>query len=156
MIRLIKNQPRDEQHTMSDLEQLGYAVQCMLMQPRYSLFYIKALQLWTIPAIQHRQIRFFFDHMGNVLGYITWAFPSEETLQRFVNDENFLFHVTEWDEDGAPLIVDFCCKPGSAHICLANFKEFGIGDHEKFFWRARRGAPRLLVWSKKESFMAST
>lgn len=130
----------------TEYEQLGFAAQCMLMQPRYSLYYVKTLQLWTLPAIQHRQIHFLFDHLGNVLAYITWAFPSSETLTRFLSDPEFLFHTTEWDEGGAPLVVDFCCAPGTAPYCIAHLKRTLPLEHTSYSWRARRGRARLLSW----------
>lgn len=130
----------------SEAEQLGFAVRCMLMQPRYSLYYVKTLQLWTLPAIQHRQIRFLFDHLGGVLAYVTWAFPAHETLDRFLSDPEFLFHITEWDEGGSPVIVDFCCAPGSARYCIAHLKHNPLPGLARFSWRARHGRTRLATW----------
>ncbi|HAT4519768.1 TPA: toxin-activating lysine-acyltransferase [Serratia marcescens] len=134
----------------SQYESLGFAVNCMLMNKNYSLHHIKTLQLWTQEAINQNQFKILFDHLDNPIGYITWAYLRDETLSRFINDPQFLLHNSEWDEGGTLCILDFCCKPGSAHLCLEHLKRVHpIVERRTVVWRSRRTG-RLMTVKNKE------
>ncbi|WP_338909944.1 toxin-activating lysine-acyltransferase [Serratia marcescens] len=123
----------------SQYESLGFAVSCMLMNKNYSLYHIKTLQLWTQEAINQNQFKILFDHLDNPLGYITWAYLRDETLGRLINAPQFLLHNSEWDEGGTLCILDFCCKPGSAHLCLEHLKTaHPVAERRTVVWRSRR------------------
>jgi hemolysin-activating ACP:hemolysin acyltransferase len=130
-------------------EQLGFAVNCMLMNHNYSLYHIKTLQLWTQEAINHRQFKILFDHLENPIGYITWAYIRKDTLDRLIHDPTFMLHTSEWNEGGTLCILDFCCKPGSARLCLDYLKGSDpISENHKVVWRARR-SDKLMSALKK-------
>ncbi|MER5532060.1 hypothetical protein ABT075_47075, partial [Streptomyces sp. NPDC002677] len=73
-----------------------------------------------------------------------------ETLSRFINDTQFNLHNSEWDEGGTLCILDFCCKPGSAHLCLEHLKRVHpIVERRTVVWRSRRTG-RLMTVKNKE------
>lgn len=130
-------------------EQLGFAVSCMLMNHNYSLYHIKTLQLWTQAAINHQQFKILFDHLGNPIGYITWAYIREDTLDRLICDPAFMLHTSEWNEGGTLCILDFCCKPGSARLCLDFLKGSDpISDSHKVVWRSRKSGKLMSALKK--------
>ncbi|MGF6190991.1 toxin-activating lysine-acyltransferase [Serratia sp. 2723] len=132
----------------SRYESLGFAVSCMLMNQNYSLYHVKTLQLWTQEAINQNQFKILFDHLENPLGYITWAYFRHDTLARFINDPSFLPHSSEWNEGGALCILDFCCQPGSARLCMDYLKDIApIIDSDCVYWRAKRSG-KLMVAKK--------
>lgn len=130
----------------SQYESLGFAVSCMLMNKNYSLYHIKTLQLWTQEAINQNQFKILFDHQEHPLGYITWAYLREDTRARFINDPDFLLHSSEWSEGGTLCILDFCCKPGSAKLCLDYLKNVHpIIDTNRVVWFSRRTGKLMTV-----------
>lgn len=133
----------------SQYESMGFAVRCMLMNNNYSLYHIKTLQLWTLEAINHNQFKVLFDHEENPLGYITWAYFREDTLTRFINDPSFLPHNSEWNEGGALCILDFCCKPGSARLCMNYFAgAFPVINSNRIVWRAKKSGKLIVLRNK--------
>lgn len=131
----------------SQYENLGFAVSCMLMNNNYSLYHIKTLQLWTQEAINQNQFKILFDHLNTPLGYITWAYLKDDTLSRFINDPQCLLHSSEWNEGGMLCILDFCCQPGSARLCmdyLASAPRLGITTR----WLGYR-KNQASLWSRK-------
>lgn len=135
----------------SQYENLGFAVSCMLMNNNYSLYHIKTLQIWTQKAINHNQFKILFDHKENPLGYITWAWFRDDTLARLINDPLFLPHSSEWNEGGTLCILDFCCRPGSARLCMDYLKGVApvIGS-DRVVWRAKKS--RKLMTMKKRQY----
>jgi cytolysin-activating lysine-acyltransferase len=120
-------------------EALGFAVSCMLMHSNYSLYHVKALDWWTLEAIKQNQFKRFYDHLDEPLGYITWAYLRDETLNRFVNDPNFILHKSEWNEAGILCILDICCKPGSVRLVIEYMKNNNpISDEPLVVWKSRK------------------
>lgn len=135
----------------SQYESLGFAVSCMLMNKNYSLYHIKTLQLWTQEAINQNQFKILFDHLDNPLGYMTWAYLRDDTQARFINDPQFILHNSEWNEGGTLCILDLCCKPGSAQLCLEHLKKSSpIADHHTIVWRSRRTGELMTVKNKEK------
>ncbi|HFK7188757.1 TPA: toxin-activating lysine-acyltransferase [Serratia odorifera] len=127
-------------------ENLGFALSCMLMNSNYSLYHVKTLQLWTQQAINQNQFKILFDHLDNPLGYITWAYFREGTLARFISEPSFIPHNSEWNEGGALCILDFCCQPGSARLCMDYLAGIApIIDNDTVFWRAKRSGKLMVV-----------
>ncbi|MTH46373.1 toxin-activating lysine-acyltransferase [Intestinirhabdus alba] len=141
---------RHGKNKFSQYENLGFAVSCMLMNNNYSLYHIKTLQLWTQKAINHNQFKILFDHKENPLGYITWAWFRDDTLARLINDPLFLPHSSEWNEGGTLCILDFCCHPGSARLCMDYLKGVApvIGS-DRIVWRAKKSG-KLMTMKKRQ------
>jgi len=70
----------------------------MLHNRDYSLYPILSVQFWTKFAIQHDQLKFLFDTSGHPLAYVTWAYLETDTEQLFLNDAEFRWHPSEWNE----------------------------------------------------------
>lgn len=129
-------------------ENIGFAISCMLMNSNYSLYHVKTLQLWTIEAIRHEQFKILFDYLDKPIGYITWAYFSYETLERFVNNKKFFPHSSEWNEGGNLCILDFCCCPGTGKICIDYLKNTSpIVNSENVIWLSRKN--RQIITYRK-------
>lgn len=143
---------QQKKNKFSQYENLGFAVSCMLMNHSYSLYHIKTLQLWTREAINQNQFKILFDHLEKPLGYITWAYLKDDTLARLINDPHFLLHSSEWNEGGRLCILDFCCQPGSARLCmdyLAGIAPFI--DSKNVSWRSKRSGKLMFKRTKSKS-----
>ncbi|MFJ2600558.1 toxin-activating lysine-acyltransferase (plasmid) [Pantoea agglomerans] len=125
-------------------EQMGYAVQCMLLNRNYSLYPVLSLQIWTEHAILHRQIKFLFDMNGSPLAYLTWAYLRNDTVERLLNDPQFRLHPSEWDEGGEIWILDFCCKPGYGREVIKYLRNTITLSQRNVKWLTRRKKVRRL------------
>lgn len=123
---------------------LGHANSIMFMCKRSSEFKIRTLFFWIKPAIDHKQILFFFDSTAKPIGYATWAHLATDTEQRLLYDPNFLLHPSEWNEGGRTWIIDFCFPCGGARETAQRLnsllKDTGINQ---IFW-ARRNKDHTL------------
>ncbi|HAU5647116.1 toxin-activating lysine-acyltransferase [Serratia marcescens] len=136
----------------SQYENLGFAVSCMLMNNNYSLYHIKTLQLWTQEAINQNQFKILFDHLNTPLGYITWAYLKDDTLSRFINDPQCLLHSSEWNEGGMLCILDFCCQPGSARLCMDYLASAPpIRDNDKVAWLSKKSGKLMVAKNKNKN-----
>ncbi|WP_419178846.1 toxin-activating lysine-acyltransferase [Pseudomonas brassicacearum] len=110
----------------------------------YSLFEIMTLRLWIAPAIDHKQILFFFDRNDSPIGYVTWAHLAPDSETRLLRDPNFLLHASEWNEGGKTWIIDFCFPLGRTAEAIKplkmHFQSLGI---DRVFW-ARRNSENLI------------
>ncbi|MEX0493720.1 toxin-activating lysine-acyltransferase [Raoultella terrigena] len=132
----------------SQFENLGFAVSCMLMNNNYSLYHVKTLQLWTHKAINLNQFKALFDHKENPIGYITWAWFRNDTLNRLIYDPLFLPHTSEWNEGGTLCILDFCCQPGSARLCMDYLKDASpFIESNHIVWYAKKSG-KLMAMKK--------
>ncbi len=122
----------------SAYEQIGFAVSCMLHNRNYSLYPIMSIYLWTEFAIQHSQIKFFFDMNGEPLAYATWAYLEADTVHRLINDPEFSLHPSEWNEGENVWILDFCCKPGFCRKILERLSQLRPWGDGQVHWLNRR------------------
>ena len=117
---------------------IGFACLIIFMCRHYSLFQIMTLRLWIVPAIDHKQILFFFDNTDTPIGYVTWAHLAPDSELRLLQDPSFLLHTSEWNEGGKTWIVDFCFPLGGTAEAIKHlkkhFREHGI---DKVFWGRR-------------------
>lgn len=117
---------------------LGHVNSIMFMCKRSSEFKIRTLLFWIKPAIDHKQILFFFDSTATPIGYITWAHLATDTEQRLLYDPSFLLHPSEWNEGGQTWIIDFCFPCGGAREAIHQLNSFlenaGI---DQIFWARR-------------------
>ncbi|WP_368962880.1 toxin-activating lysine-acyltransferase [Pseudomonas marginalis] len=96
------------------------------------------IRAWLMPAINHKQILFFYDGCGDPVGYITWANLAPDSEQRLLNDTNFLLHESEWDEGAATWIIDCCFPFGGAAYALDALKQyFREHDTTRISWVRR-------------------
>lgn len=132
----------------SQFENLGFAVSCMLMNNNYSLYHVKTLQLWTHKAINLNQFKVLFDHKENPIGYISWAWFRNDTLNRLIYDSLFLPHTSEWNEGSTLCILDFCCQPGSARLCMDYLKDVSPFIESNYIVCRAKKSGKLMTMKK--------
>lgn len=98
--------------------QIGTAACLMLRCKNYRFFATACLGVWIEPAIVLRQIRFFFDNVGEPIGYMTWALLAPDVEKRITTDPRFLLHDSEWNEGERLWIIDFVAPGGMAKEVL--------------------------------------
>ncbi|MFL1514928.1 toxin-activating lysine-acyltransferase [Pseudomonas prosekii] len=117
---------------------LGYAIMIIFMCTPYSTFKVLTLSYWISPAIDHKQIIFFFDSASTPIGYVTWAHLAPDTEQRLLEDPNFLLHPSEWNEGGRTWIIDFCFPCGGSKESIKKLKSvFQNKKINRVYWVRR-------------------
>lgn len=130
---------------------LGIAADVMAKSNQYCQYPIACLSLWIEPAIRHEQIHFFRDESGDVLGYITWAWLSENTERRLLCDPNVLLHISEWNEGKRLWILDFLAHGGDVNRWVREARTlFGEVAEAKSLRRREDGSVRkVTTWKKR-------
>lgn len=117
---------------------IGFACIIICTNSNYSLFEIMNLRLWIAPAIDHKQILFFFDKNDSPVGYVTWANLAPDSEARLLKDPNFLLHASEWNEGGKTWIIDFCFPSGHTAEAIKSLKKhFQSLGIDRVFWGRR-------------------
>lgn len=104
-------QLHSDETTAALASQLGYACELLYSCSR-KCFPLSALDYWVSPAILLKQIKFFFDHRGRPVAYLTWAFLSDEVSARMERDVINVLHLSEWNEGLNLWVLDFVAPYG--------------------------------------------
>jgi cytolysin-activating lysine-acyltransferase len=103
--------------------QIGLATTLMLRSTSYQHYPINCLSAWVEPAIMLKQIKFFFDRHGHPIGYLTWAYLTEDVENRMFRDPKFLLHVSEWNEGDRLWFLDFLAPTGFGSLILRHIRD---------------------------------
>lgn len=137
---------RDSQNDLSkcDALLLGNAVMLMARSKKYLGFHISSIAGWTLPAINVNQIKIFFDEKGRPVGYVTWAFLSDETEKKWMEDANFRLHPSEWNEGLNLWIIDFVSSPGFIWGIISSIKRDLFSENKKIRWIRRDDNGKII------------
>jgi len=86
-------------------------------------FTVASAYMWILPAVQHRQFHVLFASNGRPVGYVTWAFVSDDTLTRLRTDSVTVLDASEWNEGLNLWIVDVVCRKGQAIRLIASLRK---------------------------------
>ena len=121
--------------------QLGTAVGLMAASAKHSALPVSYAAEWLMPAIATRQIRIFCDRRGRPVGYLTWAFLTEATEQRWLANPNGILHLSEWNEGTRLWLIDLVALPGFGTSIMRQVKTALFPDHGVWRWLRVRGSP---------------
>lgn|SRR5215469_3967877 len=100
-------------------ERLGWALFIICARGCYMDFPIASLKVWLLPPATLSQFHLFVDKCdGKLLGYMTWAWFSEETERRWKAGTMDTIHLSEWNEGSRLWIIDFVTLPGYTEVCI--------------------------------------
>ncbi|MGL5600498.1 MAG: toxin-activating lysine-acyltransferase [Silvania sp.] len=102
--------PLTDKSRDTNQQQIGALLELCARIPDCAGIDICSFLHWVKPAVLHHQYLFLWRE-GDVqpYGYISWAWVNKETLRRYINDERFILHPSEWNEGDNLVIIDFCC-----------------------------------------------
>lgn len=132
--------------------QLGAVVDLLMRHKIYQRYPIATLRAWVMPAIKASQIKIYYGKYGASIGYITWAWLSLHTANRWVNDPAILLHASEWTDGDALWILDFVACHGLERLLLDHVRATLFADQRevKFALRNDDGSPqKILTWSRR-------
>ncbi|WP_321882703.1 toxin-activating lysine-acyltransferase [Burkholderia cepacia] len=128
-------------------EEFGCVASLMLAKPAVSNHELVRLTAWILPAIELRQIKIFFDANGKPVGFVTWAFLSDDVV-RTVESGGFISHLSEWNEGRDLWIIDLSIHRGGLVGVSRFVREKFSREHDEFFWLTRRGSSASRVRRK--------
>ncbi len=130
---------------------LGLAVDSMAKSDEYCQYPIACVTLWIEPAIRHEQIHFFRDASGEVCGYMTWAWLTEDTERRLLHNPNVLLHISEWNEGERLWILDFLVHAGEVRTWIREARElFAESTDARSLRRRDDGSVRkITTWKRR-------
>lgn len=116
----------------------------------YCQFPVACISEWLIPPIAFGQILVFRNASGLLVGYVTWAFLTEDVERRLLNDPQVLLHFSEWNEGDRLWLLDFVSTQGSARQLLRQVRDH-FKDH-RFARSLRRqddgSIKKTVVWKQ--------
>lgn len=115
-------------------QQLGLAVMLMLQDKVYSEMQVLCLKVWTEQAILHNQIRFFFNELGSPVGYVAWAYLTDEVERKFAEGGVSPLHPSEWNEGDRLWIMDFCSPRGHTADIVRLLKNSLLHETREVKW----------------------
>ncbi|WP_175804332.1 toxin-activating lysine-acyltransferase [Burkholderia cenocepacia] len=128
-------------------EELGCVTSLMLAQPVVSNRDLVRLNAWILPAIELRQIKVFFGANGKPVGFVTWAFLSDDVV-RTVEGGGFISHLSEWNEGRDLWVIDLSIRRGGLAGVFRFIREKFSREHDEFFWLTRRESSASRVRRK--------
>lgn len=133
-------------------EQLGLVAELMCQSKVYRNQPLAFLRTWVMPAIEHDQIRFLFDHAGEPVAYWTWAFLAPDVEHRFIHDSHVLLHESEWNEGGQLWIMDLVALRGFIRSVIYHMNNSMLFDYScAYSLRRNKGGivRKVSLWNRK-------
>jgi cytolysin-activating lysine-acyltransferase len=62
------------------------------------------------------QSKFYVNDAGELTGFVSWAFVTQEVLDRCSDTGCYDMHISEWCEGPLVLIIDLIAPPGQASV----------------------------------------
>lgn len=136
---------------------VGLVATVLGQSPQYCEYPIAVIQLWLVPAIRHHQINFIYNESGVALGYITWAWLTEDTESRLIHDPTVLLHISEWNEGDRLWILDFVLINGDVRASLREAATlFKDAQSAKSLRRRDDGSVRKVTTWRRTSFKSTS
>lgn len=131
--------------------QIGYATLLMTKSRSHVLKPLLYVQSVIIPGIQHKQIKFYFNALGDVVGYVVWATLSLDVEDRIVRTSRMDLHPSEWNEGDRLWIIDLLVPFGNIDYVLRDLRDsvFIHWSSAKYF-RAKKKSPLVTMTRRHE------
>lgn len=95
-------------------------------------FKIASITHQLMPAVRLGQIHFIYNRRRAPLGYVAWAFITEEVLNRIKNGESDL-HFSEWNEGDIVYLFDVVSPYGYTRELLGSFLHANFSTKKRVF-----------------------
>ncbi|WP_161057825.1 toxin-activating lysine-acyltransferase [Duganella levis] len=104
----------------------------------------------VLPAIAHRNVKVYFNDMGVPVGYVIWAYLSDDVEKKFKEENNYKMHISEWNEGKSLWIIDLLAPFGHfKNICRDIKKNVFRESKEINFFAAAPGRNTLRKYFRR-------
>jgi cytolysin-activating lysine-acyltransferase len=120
VLSILDNPPNN--YASQFTEQLGAAAILMMISERYKRYPVEILSNWIAPAVKAGQVKIYYAPEGRPLGYVIWAWMTDEAERRWIDDPRMLRYSPDWTDGENLWIVDFVISPGFERLLLGHIK----------------------------------
>lgn len=125
----------------------GRALRVLGSLPDWRDSSLRSLQWRVWSPVKLRQVEFLYDGRGIAIGFVSWAFLTDEVAQLLVEDSSYRLDISEWNEGDQLWIIDFVSPSGGARSLWQRFRQLHVPGARRL--RAMRvytnGRQRRLV-----------
>lgn len=96
------------------------------------IFKLASITQQLMPAVRLGQIHFIYNRRHAPLGYVAWAFITEEVLNR-LKEGQYDLHFSEWNEGDIVYLFDIVSPYGYAKELLSSFMRTNFSTKKRVF-----------------------
>ncbi len=112
----------------------------------HSNWSLSSLQQWILPAMMHNQFRI-YRRNGLPIGYVSWAFLSEEVEKQYVFSSNHQLQPHQWQSGDRGWVIDFISPDGDAKKIIRDMQRNIFPNTEGRALRVKPGSSEGVIWN---------
>lgn len=128
-------------------EKYGYASMLLAKSRSHASYPIRYLSAIIAPAIDHGNIKFYFNSEGSLVGYVIWALLAPDVEERILRDGRIVLHPSEWNEGDRLWIIDFLAPFGNLKYMMRDLRDVVFPEQQEIrYFRIRKNgfSPKAL------------
>lgn len=91
-------------------------------------------------AILVGQFKLYFNHYGECMGYVVWAFLAPDVENRMLKGKGTTLNLEEWNQGASLWVIDFLVPHGSLPYVLRDMRDNLFKDHDTVtYFRFKNG-----------------
>lgn len=115
------------------------AVRVNRRQPDRRGLSARSIEAFVLPAVRHRQFVLVADEANREpVGYLTWAYLSDEVASEKRQGCDRMLHPSEWNEGLNLWVMDFVAPQGRGHEVWKSARPLVVDKPRHVFWAGRR------------------
>lgn len=120
--------PRPNPDRVERYSQIGYAMHLLSQSPRARHRQALYVNMILAPALEHRQIAFYFDEDGAPAAFVVWVHLAADVEQRIMSTSKLDLHFSEWNEGSSLWIMDLVAPRGHLKYVLRHARDVLFRD----------------------------
>ncbi|MEQ9143980.1 MAG: toxin-activating lysine-acyltransferase [Parvibaculaceae bacterium] len=105
----------------SNAEALGHIFLLLSQSPIHRNWRVVEIERNIIPALQHNQYRLYFDQNGRPFGYVSWAWLTKATEERYLAG-GYAIEPKDWVGGDCPWFIDWVAPRGGTRYIVRDLK----------------------------------
>ena len=135
-------------------ETLGWMIDIAARRFCYADYPLASVWAWSVPPARLGQSHLFVDQEGRVIGYVSWAYLTNDAASKFSTGQSSILQFSEWNAGDQLWITDFVVLYGRVRTCVRQALQlFRDSVVARFLRRDATGnIKRVCEWRRKSSF----
>lgn len=132
---------------------VGYGSLLFSFSRHHCSYTAEDVQKYVVVPINLKQIKYYFNEDGDIVGMVTWAWVTQTVLERLLTDPHYCLHVSEWCEGERLFIMDLVAPFGHLQSIISDLKENLFAEVDMAYSvRRRRGNQirKTTLWRRPE------
>lgn len=136
----LKIHDRPDDKLMERCAQIGAAAMLMVMQGEAGRRPLRHLRQVVEPAVIQKNIKFYFNEDGSLVGYVVWARLAEAVEEQVIASGRFELHESEWNEGTSFWIVDLVAPYGHFKYIARDLRDVVCAGEPTVRYLRQKGA----------------